>query len=162
MNGVERIKTDDFSQVRAGDSISILFVDKNLVMGGLHVKGKPGKLYVSIGKEYHGGPERIFKLKDVTDKHKLEAIVRKVKREGYKRDRKQIDFTRYASKKGTRAALEDALETVQSVVDHFDYRVSVGDPLFDQWMVDAYESSQKAVAEMLILKKALYMDEEES
>lgn len=151
----EIIQTRDFSDVRLGDTIAIHFPERNLTISGLSVKGRPGKLYVNIGKEFSGGPDRILHLKDLTSSHKLERVIREVKRTPYKREIKEIDFTRYDSKSGTRASLEDALETVRSVEDYFEYRVSIGDPLLDQWMVDAYNSSRAAVSELEKLMKAL-------
>lgn len=46
-----------------------------------------------------------------------------------------------ASPKEIRAGLQEHL-------DYWDRRILAGDPLFDQWMVDAYEATKEALAAM--------------
>lgn len=43
---------------------------------------------------------------------------------------------------------------LQEYLDYWDRRILLGDPLFDQWMVDAYEATKKGLEAMDALEEA--------
>lgn len=44
------------------------------------------------------------------------------------------------------ATLTDARKAFQNVKNYWDSRIRIGDPLFDQWMVDSLESAEEGLA----------------
>lgn len=49
---------------------------------------------------------------------------------------------------------KDARRMFQEQVDYWEGRMSLGDPLFDQWMVDAYEAARDGLRVMDRLQEA--------
>jgi hypothetical protein len=57
-------------------------------------------------------------------------------------------------KASTRPTLRDARQAFQEQVDYWETRMFYGDPLFDQWMVDALEASKEGLAALDKLEEA--------
>jgi hypothetical protein len=176
----ELIETSDFNEVLYGDRIEVM--RDNCVYLGVSVGGSESK--PSVKDESFGirGTGRVTLLKNVPEDWELRSIVREVpespkktpvieldKRPFFSRlfnrgpsDREIVESHVFnkARKSGSKESLEEALESVEEVVDYFQNRVNLGDPLFDQWMVDAFDSAKLAHSEIKKLINALHGSEE--
>lgn len=72
----------------------------------------------------------------------------------------EIDSGRPGVKPGSRASIENAIESAEAITAYFENRIAMGDPLFDQWMVDALDASREASKNLKKIVKAMYKEEE--
>lgn len=150
------IKSSMSQNAEVGDTVSLL--RDNTVISGLKVAESKGRLYASITSRY--GENKVYFDELDTNGYSIESISRYVADESYNYTPKveELDKNRPGVRLGSRASLEQALEATDFITIYFENRMAVGDPLFDQWMVDALDSSRIASENLKKTIKALHGD----
>jgi hypothetical protein len=158
-----KIETSSWEDVKVGDRISVLREGCRYL--GIPVEENKGQLYVSeksFGR--HGSTRRTY-FNQIPKLWELKSIVREVTPETPETKvkwrlseifKKKVD-TR--PKVGSQEAIQEAIDSTDSIVDYFDTRIQMGDPLFDQWMVDAHESAKASSENLRKLLKVMKGDE---
>lgn len=145
------IDSKDYRDVQAGDRITIL--SRNTVISGLTAEGT-NRLYVIRPSR---SKEKIY-LDQLEERGEtIESIHRYVTDKSYNYTPKdeERDENRPGVKAGSRASLEQAVEAADAITVYFENRMALGDPLFDQWMVDALDSSREASKNLRLTINAL-------
>jgi hypothetical protein len=157
-----KIETSDWHKVKAGDRISVLRDNCNYL--GLLVEETRDGLY--IAEKSFGRPHSSKKnfLNSVPDDWVLRSIVRAESQETKEGDSHWGIFnflkrSAPAPKVGSQEAIRAAIASTDSIVNYWDTRIQLGDPLFDQWMVDAHESAKAASKNLKKLLKIMEGDE---
>lgn len=155
-----KIDTNLWEDVRAGDRLEIMRENCNYL--GLRVEEKNGQLFISeksFGRPYS---DRRNYFSQIPKEWTLVSIVRtespviskpKSKWKLTEAFRKEEVVLR--PKVGSQEAIQEAIESTDSIVDYFETRVQMGDPLFDQWMVDAHESAKASSENLRKLLKVM-------
>lgn len=153
-----RVESSEPEDIEVDDTVALL--RGNGVVAGLKVKSSGGRLYAAITTRYDD--ERVYLDELDSTGYSIESISRYVSDESYNYTPKadELDKTRPGVRLGSRASLEQALEAADFITVYFENRMAVGDPLFDQWMVDALDSSRAASENLKKTIEALHGDSE--
>lgn len=151
-----KIETNRWQDVQAGDRIAVVREDCEYL--GLRVEENRSQLFIS--EKSFGRPHstRRTYFNQIPKDWELISIVREVTPKTAE-PKMRWKFSEIFKKStdsrpavGSQEAIQEAIDSTDSIVDYFDTRVQMGDPLFDQWMVDAHEA---AIASSDNLRKLL-------
>lgn len=159
-----KIETNLWEDVRVGDRIAVL--RENCRYLGIRVEENKGELYISeksFGR--HGSTRRTY-FNQIPKDWELSSIVREVTPKNSETKTKwklskifKREIVPARPKVGSQEAIQEAIDSTDSIVDYFDTRIQMGDPLFDQWMVDAHESAKASSENLRKLLKVMKGDE---
>lgn len=155
-----KIETNLWEDVRAGDLVEVL--RENCRYLGIRVESNKGELYISEQSFGRRESTRRTYFNQIPKKWELVSIVREDPKSEVKAKWKISDIFKnknQAPKVGSQEAIRAAIESTDSIVNYWDTRIQLGDPLFDQWMVDAHESSKAASENLKKLLKIMEGDE---
>lgn len=158
-----KIDTNRWEDVRAGDRIAVK--RENCRYLGIRVEEKKGELFIS--EKSFGRPHstRTTYFNQIPKDWELSSIVR----EKVSENSKPVTKWKFSEifkkngdtrpKVGSQEAIQEAIDSTDSIVDYFDTRIQLGDPLFDQWMVDAHESAKASSENLRKLLKVMKGEE---
>lgn len=159
-----KIETNNWDDVKPGDRIAILRENCNYL--GIKVEEERGRIFMSeksFGRR-HSSHKTYFDV--IPEDWELRSIVREdtPAAVGSKPKWKFTDLFKKAApverpKVGSQEAIQEAIDSTDSIVDYFDTRIQLGDPLFDQWMVDAHESAKASSENLRKLLKVMKGEE---
>lgn len=157
-----KIETNLWEDVQAGDLVEV--VRENCRYLGLRVEENGRELFIS--EKSFGRPHSTRRnyFNQIPKEWNLVSIVREDP------DSKALTKSKWrisnifkskdqAPKVGSQEAIRAAIESTDSIVNYWDTRIQLGDPLFDQWMVDAHESAKAASENLKKLLKIMEDDE---
>lgn len=157
-----KIKTDRWQDVQAGDLLSVSREKCNYL--GIRVEEKHGELFLSEASFGRRHSTRRTYFNQIPEDWELNYIVREdpESKATAKPKWKISDIFKsknQAPKVGSQEAIRAAIESTDSIVNYWDTRIQLGDPLFDQWMVDAHESAKASSENLKKLLKIMEGDE---
>lgn len=142
----------DYHDVQSGDRITIR--TPRMTLSGLTVEGK-NRLYVERSLKTSEPKVYLDQLEERGES--IDTVLRYVPVESsYTPKEDELDSNRPGVKIGSRASLEQAVEAAEYITTYFENRIELGDPLFDQWMVDALDSSREASKSLRLTIDALH------
>lgn len=157
-----KIETDRWQDVQSGDLVEVVREDCRYL--GLRVEENRSQLFIS--EKSFGRPHstRRTYFNQIPKDWNLVSIVRedpdaKVVTKPKWRISDIFKSKNQAPKVGSQEAIRAAIESTDSIVNYWDTRIQLGDPLFDQWMVDAHESAKAASENLKKLLKIMEGDE---
>lgn len=159
-----KIDTNLWEDVQSGDRLEIN--RENCTYLAIRVEDNRGELYITEKSMGRPTSDRRTYLTQVPKDWELRSIVRPASTDKPALKPKwkfseifKQDVIPARPKVGSQEAIQEAIESTDSIVDYFDTRVQMGDPLFDQWMVDAHESAKASSDNLRKLLKVMKGDE---
>lgn len=152
-----KIETDNWEDVRVGDLVEVS--RDNCRYLALRVEENRSELFISE-KSFGRHSTRRTYFNQIPKEWTLISIVREDpdSKTQSKPKWKISDIFKsktQAPKVGSQEAIRAAIESTDSIVNYWDTRIQLGDPLFDQWMVDAHESARGASENLKKLLKIM-------